>query len=486
MPNHPTSASGVPGCAGVRGFHRRAARPRPGGAPRPAQPDGTGPAGPPAPRPPAHLRHLAPGRPPAAPAGHTVVCPDLRGYGAVLQAADTPDHAQYSKRAMAADVLALDARLGHERFAVVGHDRGSYVALRLALDHPTRVTRLAVLDSVPDRRALARCDARFADRLVALVLLRPARQAASGPSSPIPTPGTAARPERMGADAYAEYRQAIHDPETVRAMLEDYRAGLARRPRATTRPTGRPVGASRARRWSCGRATTTSSSSTAIRSRIWAAWADDLRGGHASTPGTTWPRKRPARSRRRCSRSSGPWRTTSMTVLAASSTRSSAAVTASRTTPRRPRVAVGVALVVRARPAAAQVAPELADGRAVAGVGQRGRDVVDQRVHDVPGRQRGASRGAGAGCRRSPTGRPARRPAAASRCGRGRPAAPPPIRGPRSPPGRGSARRAGGCRAGRGRRRRRGPRRSGGGARGGRRSRACRGPAGSRCAGAPR
>jgi haloacetate dehalogenase len=63
---------------------------------------------------------------------------------------------------MAADVVAVMGALGHERFAVVGHDRGSYVAMRTALGHPDRVTHLAVLDSVPIAEALARTDARFA------------------------------------------------------------------------------------------------------------------------------------------------------------------------------------------------------------------------------------------------------------------------------------------------------------------------------------
>lgn len=76
---------------------------------------------------------------------HTVVCPDLRGYGQSGKPADGRDHVNYSKRAMAADCLALMRSLGHDRFAVVGHDRGGYVALRLALDHPEAVTRLAFL-----------------------------------------------------------------------------------------------------------------------------------------------------------------------------------------------------------------------------------------------------------------------------------------------------------------------------------------------------
>src|SRR3954453_1348422 len=65
-------------------------------------------------------------------ADHTVVCPDLRGYGRSTLPPDQPDHAQYSKRAMASDVVALKERLGHRRFAVVGHDRGASAAYRTA------------------------------------------------------------------------------------------------------------------------------------------------------------------------------------------------------------------------------------------------------------------------------------------------------------------------------------------------------------------
>lgn len=92
----------------------------------------------------------------------TVVCPDLRGYGRSRMNVPTADDGVFSKRAMAGDCRQLMAGLGHEQFAVAGHDRGSYVAMRLALDHPGTVTRLAVLDSVPIGEALARADARFA------------------------------------------------------------------------------------------------------------------------------------------------------------------------------------------------------------------------------------------------------------------------------------------------------------------------------------
>ncbi|MFE7168026.1 alpha/beta fold hydrolase [Streptomyces sp. NPDC057616] len=81
-------------------------------------------------------------------ADHTVICPDLRGYGASDKPAD-PDGTAYSKRTMAADVVELARALGHERFALAGHDRGALVAFRAGLDHPAAVTHLACLDVLP-------------------------------------------------------------------------------------------------------------------------------------------------------------------------------------------------------------------------------------------------------------------------------------------------------------------------------------------------
>ena len=85
---------------------------------------------------------------PALAADHTVICPDLRGYGdSDAPAADGPD--TYSARTMAADVVALARELGHDRFALVGHDRGALVAVRAGLDHPDVVTHLGSLDVLP-------------------------------------------------------------------------------------------------------------------------------------------------------------------------------------------------------------------------------------------------------------------------------------------------------------------------------------------------
>jgi pimeloyl-ACP methyl ester carboxylesterase len=82
-------------------------------------------------------------------ADHTVIAPDLRGYGASDKPADT-DGQTYAKRAMAADVVAAAAALGHDRFALVGHDRGALVAVRAGLDRPDVVTHLGILDILPN------------------------------------------------------------------------------------------------------------------------------------------------------------------------------------------------------------------------------------------------------------------------------------------------------------------------------------------------
>lgn len=83
-------------------------------------------------------------------ADHTVICPDLRGYGASDKPVDTgADGNAYAKRTMAADVVSLARALGHERFALAGHDRGALVAIRAGLDHPEAITHLASLDVLP-------------------------------------------------------------------------------------------------------------------------------------------------------------------------------------------------------------------------------------------------------------------------------------------------------------------------------------------------
>ena len=156
----------------------------------------------------------------------TVVCPDLRGYGQSSKPPTTEDHTPYSKRAMARDIVTLMDVLGHERFAVVGHDRGAYVAMRMALDHPVRVTRLIALDAVPIAEALNRADARFAQAWWHWFFLGQTAKPAERVINADPDAWYAIDPALMDAEAYEDLRLALHDPKTVHAMCEDYRAGL--------------------------------------------------------------------------------------------------------------------------------------------------------------------------------------------------------------------------------------------------------------------
>ena len=159
-------------------------------------------------------------------AGYRVVCPDMPGYGKSSKPEIAADHRQQSKRAVADKLVELMRALGHERFTAVGHDRGCYVVFRMALDHPEVVRKLVVMDGIPILDALERCDARFAQRWYHWFFF-------AQPETPERVinadPMAWYRPnaELMGAENFAELAEAISDPDTVRAMLEDYRAGLS-------------------------------------------------------------------------------------------------------------------------------------------------------------------------------------------------------------------------------------------------------------------
>jgi haloacetate dehalogenase len=161
----------------------------------------------------------------------TVVCADLRGYGASGKPPSSPDHAPYSKGPMALDMVQLMAALGFERFAVAGHDRGGRVAYRMALDHAERVERLAVLDVIPTGEVFRRADVR--------VLLAFWPWALLAQPAPLPERLIQGAPETIVDHALAEwgsegasfpselrsrYVNALRDPTTVHAICEEYRA----------------------------------------------------------------------------------------------------------------------------------------------------------------------------------------------------------------------------------------------------------------------
>lgn len=163
---------------------------------------------------------------------HTVVVADLRGYGDSSKPPNDETHAAYSKRAMAADQVGLMRALGHERFALVGHDRGARVAHRLCLDHPDAVTRTAVLDIVPTRHVF-----RHVDRALAtfywhwFFLAQPGdlpEQMIGGDPEGFLRGRLLAwshRPEGFTDEAVDEYVRCFADPAAVHASCEDYRAG---------------------------------------------------------------------------------------------------------------------------------------------------------------------------------------------------------------------------------------------------------------------
>ena len=156
----------------------------------------------------------------------TVIAADLRGYGDSSKPPSAPNHEPFSKRAMARDQVAVMRHFGFERFNVAGHDRGGRVGYRMALDHPDRVEKLAVLDIVPTGEMYRRADMAFGLGYWHWYFL--------AQPEPFPERVIGADPdafyvrgswELFTPEARAEYRRCIHDPATIHAICEDYRAG---------------------------------------------------------------------------------------------------------------------------------------------------------------------------------------------------------------------------------------------------------------------
>jgi haloacetate dehalogenase len=237
---------------------------------------------------------------PVLAADFTVVCADLRGYGASGCPASSEDHAPYSKRAMAADIVAAMARLGFERFSVVGHDRGGRVAYRMALDHPRRVTRLAVLDVVPTEEVWSRADDRLALGFWPWSLL--------AQPAPLPERLLAAAPEAVVDDAAsvwgtpgAAFRDAVRAayaaallPPHAHAICEEYRAaaGLDREHDRADLAAGRRIACPVLALWAEGSVDSWYRDAGGPLS-LWRRWADDVQGRRVEG-GHFFPEARPA------------------------------------------------------------------------------------------------------------------------------------------------------------------------------------------------
>ena len=162
---------------------------------------------------------------------HTVVVPDLRGYGDSGKPPSDSTHAAYSKRAMGEDQVEVMETLGFNEFSVVGHDRGGRVAHRMVRDYPNRIDKIVVLDIAPTATMYGRTDMKFATAYYHWFFLiqphdLPERLIGADPEYFL-TEKLMAWGRTDGAisdEAFSEYLRCFSNPDTIHATCEDYRA----------------------------------------------------------------------------------------------------------------------------------------------------------------------------------------------------------------------------------------------------------------------
>jgi haloacetate dehalogenase len=214
---------------------------------------------------------------------HTVVAPDLRGYGDSTHIGNEDGPPAFAKRVMALDQIAVMKALGFERFAVMGHDRGARVAYRLALDHHERVAALVSLTVIPTLEMWQRTTKAFAMGayhwfLFAQPFDLPERLIAGDPGYFFDWTlrKMAKYPERLDPAAVAAYRAAFLCADVRHAMMNDYRAGatLDEEHDRADRDQGRRLACPVCVTWEAGRY---DAGETPIE--IWRRWADQVSGG---------------------------------------------------------------------------------------------------------------------------------------------------------------------------------------------------------------
>jgi haloacetate dehalogenase len=231
----------------------------------------------------------------------TVVCTDLRGYGRSGCPDSSPDQGAYAKRAMARDLVVVMDRLGFRRFSVAGHDRGGRVAYRLALDHPERVNRLAVLDILPTETVWERADERFALGYWPWLLL--------AQPEPLPERILEACAEAIVGNALgdwgspaavfppairAAYVQALREPGHAHAICEEYRAAASidREHDRADHAAGRRIVCPVLALWSASGPLASWYVAESGPLALWRAWCDDVQG-EAVAGGYFFPEEMP-------------------------------------------------------------------------------------------------------------------------------------------------------------------------------------------------
>jgi haloacetate dehalogenase len=231
----------------------------------------------------------------------TVVCADLRGYGRSGCPASTADHEPYAKRSLARDMVAVMEQLGFTRFSVAGHDRGGRVAYRMALDHPERVERLAVLDILPTKTVWDHADARCALGYWPWTLLAQAE--------PLPERILATAAEVIidaafsgwGSPAHVfppfvrtAYVDVLRDPVHAHAICEEYRAAatLDREHDEADLNAGRRIACPLLALWGAQGPLGTWYVSEGGPLALWRAWSGNVHG-HAVNAGHFFPEEIP-------------------------------------------------------------------------------------------------------------------------------------------------------------------------------------------------
>ena len=233
----------------------------------------------------------------------TVVCADLRGYGQSSTPPSSADHAPYSKRAMARNMIAVMAQLGFQHFFIAGHDRGGRVAYRAALDHPERVDALAVLDVLPVDTVWDRADDRLVLAFWPWSLLAqpeplPERLIGAAPDAVI---SNALGPEwgspagTFDSTVRAAYIAALSDAEHLHAICEEYRAaaGIDRDHDAADRAAGRRISCPVLALWSASGPLSSWYDDEGGPLALWRDLATDVTGGPVDG-GHFFPEERPA------------------------------------------------------------------------------------------------------------------------------------------------------------------------------------------------
>jgi haloacetate dehalogenase len=218
----------------------------------------------------------------------TVICADLPGYGRSGCPPSRADHAPHAKRTMAKQMASVMEQCGFRRFAVAGHDRGGRVAYRLALDHPDRVERLAVLDVLPISDAWERADKRLMTAywpwsLLAQAEPLPERLLSGAPDAVVDDAlsGWGSAPTSFGPEARETYIATLRDPVRVHAICEEYRAAatIDHAHDQEDRRAGRRIACPTLVLWSGRGPLNTWYADAGGPLALWRGWADDVRGG---------------------------------------------------------------------------------------------------------------------------------------------------------------------------------------------------------------